>query len=158
MKDKFTPSGIEDRFEEAARTLRRLPNPPGSTPRGYKSGWPDYVQEAKHAYGYNETRIRVVPSAQDIKDMEECLVWLGWLDPADARIVWMRAEGARWRQIGIRAGCVRQTAWRRWVASLVLIAKRLEKQEKSAPSPAPRKKPAAKPVVKPDGDAAATLL
>jgi len=28
-KGKLTPSDLEDMFEDAARTLRRLPNPPG---------------------------------------------------------------------------------------------------------------------------------
>ena len=30
----ITPREIEDRFEEAALTLRRLPSPPGSGARG----------------------------------------------------------------------------------------------------------------------------
>ncbi|MBN9568999.1 MAG: helix-turn-helix domain-containing protein [Alphaproteobacteria bacterium] len=157
MTEAFTPTQIEDRMEEAARTLRRLPNPPGSTPRGHKSGWPEYVQE-RGAYGYNETRIRIVPSARDIKHMEECFEWLSWLEPDDARIVWSRAEGMRWRQIGIRAGCVRQTAWRRWVAALVVISKRLNQKHKTKPAPAARKRAADEPVVKADADAPATLL
>jgi len=52
MKRAITPSDLEDLFEEAAHTLRRLPNPPGSGPKGYGSAWPDYVQDARHAYGY----------------------------------------------------------------------------------------------------------
>ncbi len=31
---QYTVREVEDRFEEAARTLRRLPDPPGSGPRG----------------------------------------------------------------------------------------------------------------------------
>ena len=108
----ITPREIEDRFEEAALTLRRLPNPPGSGPRGYGGSWPEYVQEAKHAYGYGEARMRVVPSAADIQKMEDCIAWLHLLDPEDARIVWLRAEGVRWRQVCYRAGVVRSTACR----------------------------------------------
>lgn len=115
---------VEDRFEDAARTLRRLPNPPGSGPRGYCQSWPDYIQEAKHAYGYHEAQIRVLPSAVDIQDMEECFEWLSWLKPDDARIVWMRAEGARWKQICCRVGVVRSTAHRRWAAALLTVAKK----------------------------------
>lgn len=47
----LTPREIEDRMEEAARTLRRLPNPPGSGPSGYGSSWPDYVRSRFTAYG-----------------------------------------------------------------------------------------------------------
>lgn len=116
-------------MEEAALTLRRIPNPPGSGPRGFSSSWPEYIREAKHAYGYHEARMRVVPSAAQIQRMEECLTWLRLLEPEDARIVWMRAEGQRWRQVCIQAGCVRQTAWRRWVAALQTIAIRVNRQK-----------------------------
>lgn len=114
-------------MEEAALTLRRLPNPRGSGARGYGRSWPEYAREAKHAYGYHEARMRVVPSAAQIQRMDEALVWLRWLSPEDAKIVWMRAEGARWRAVCIEAGVVRQTAWRRWVAALQTIANHLNK-------------------------------
>jgi hypothetical protein len=126
----LTPRDIEDRFEEAAYVLRRLPEK--DRPRGYRSSWPPIVQEAKHAYGYTpEAPMRVIPSAAAITRMEECLDWLLLVDPEDARIVWLRAEGARWRQVCIRAGCVRSTAWRRWAAALLTIAKKLNSAAKS---------------------------
>jgi hypothetical protein len=158
MTGTLSPSDLEDRFEEAARTLRRLPNPPGSTPRGYGSSWPEYAHDPGQSYGYNEARMRVVPSARDIQQMEECFEWLSWLDRDDARIVWMRAEGARWKQIGHRVGLVRQTAWRRWVASLATIAKRLNAKGKAKPKPRPAAKATDERVVKPDGNDAGTLL
>jgi hypothetical protein len=127
---EFTPRVIEDRMELAALTLRRLPNPTGSGPRGFGQSWPEYVNEAKHAYGYHETRVRVIPSAADIKKMEECIDWLRFLHPDDARIVWLRAEGRRWREVCIQAGCVRQTAWRRWVAALQTISNSLNRGRK----------------------------
>ena len=83
------------------------------------------MQDAKHAYGYNDARMRVIPSAADIANMEDCLAWLRLVSPEDAKIVWLRAEGHRWRHVCIHAGCVRQTAWRRWVAALQTIANRL---------------------------------
>jgi hypothetical protein len=122
---------IEDRFEEAARTLRRLPNPPGSGPKGYGNAWPAYVQDARHAYGYHEAQLRVVPSAADIQAMEECIEWLAWLSPDDARIVWMRAEGARWKQVCWRVGVARSTAHRRWAAALLTVAKHLRSRGKT---------------------------
>ena len=45
----LTRHDIEDRFEEATYSLRRLPKK--DHPRGYWSSWPSVVQEAKHAYG-----------------------------------------------------------------------------------------------------------
>ncbi|MDR0809725.1 MAG: DUF6362 family protein [Gemmobacter sp.] len=138
----ITPSEIEDRFEEAALTLKRLPNPPGSGARGYGRSWPDYVHEARHAYGYEEARIRVIPNAREIQRMEETLEWLALIggDSEQAiidnrRIVWMRAEGYRWKQICRAVGCVRSTAWRRWTAALLTIANRLNKQGKNSARP-----------------------
>lgn len=120
---------IEERFEEAAYTLRRLPEGVGA--RGYGSSWPEVVRSAHHAYGYDQARPpRIVPSAQAISRMEECFDWLRLVDPEDARIIWLRAEGVRWRQVCIRSGCVRSTAWRRWVAALQTIANRLSAAEK----------------------------
>ncbi|HHH46061.1 MAG TPA: helix-turn-helix domain-containing protein [Thiotrichales bacterium] len=125
MAKRLTAGEIEERFEEAARTLRRLPDPPGSGPKGYGSSWPEYIRDARHAYGWHDATVKIVPSAAEIARMEECIEWLALVSPEDARIIWMRAEGRRWRQICIRAGVVRQTAWRRWVAALHTIANRL---------------------------------
>ena len=102
--------------------------------------------------------MRVVPSARDIQRMEDCIGWLIWLDPEDARIVWLRAEGVRWRQVCIRAGVVRSTAWRRWAASLLTIAKHLNALEKSGRKAGASKKVTDKHVVKPDESGSGTLL
>lgn len=74
--------------------------------------------------------------------MEEALEWLALIggDSEQAiidnrRIVWMRAEGYRWKQICRAAGCVRSTAWRRWTAALITIANRLNRQRKSRARP-----------------------
>ena len=154
----FTARIIEDRMEEAALTLRRLPNPPGSGPKGFGQSWPEYVHEARHAYGYHETRMRVIPSAAEIQRMEECIDWLRFIGPEEARIVWLRAEGWRWRQVCIQAGCVRQTAWRRWVAALQTIANHLNKQEKTARRAAATKNAADERAAKPRENGSETLL
>ena len=140
MAKHLSVSEVEERFEEAARTLRRLPDPPGSGPKGYGSSWPDYVRDARHAYGYHDTPMRVVPNAGEIARMEECIEWLSMLSPDDAKIVWLRAEGRRWRDVGIKVGVVRQTAWRRWVAALQTLAKRLSVEKKPAPGRKTQKK------------------
>ncbi len=72
-----------------------------------------------------------IPSAAAISRMEECFDWLMLIDPQDARIVWLRADRMRWRQVCIRAGLVRSNAWRHWAAALLTIAKKLNSQTKS---------------------------
>lgn len=125
---------IEDRFEEAAQTLRRMPDAGGA--RGYGSSWPEVVRSAHSAYGYHDLRpLRITPSAAAISRMEETFDWLRLVDPEDARIIWLRAEGVRWRQVCSRAGCVRSTAWRRWVAALQTVANRLNANRQPAGRP-----------------------
>ncbi len=72
-----------------------------------------------------------IPSAAAISRMEECFDWLMLIDTQDARIVWLRADRMRWRQVCIRAGLVRSNAWRHWAAALLTIAKKLNSQTKS---------------------------
>lgn len=130
----ITPREIEDRLEEAALTLRRLPAPQGSGPKGYGNSWPEFVRDARHAYGYHEARMRVIPNAGEIARMEETIGWLLLIsDPDDRRIVWMRAEGWRWKPICWRFGVARATAWRRWTAALLTIRKSLLYIDNSGP-------------------------
>jgi hypothetical protein len=127
----FTPVQIEDRFEEAAITLRRLPNPPGSGPKGFGNSWPEYVRDPRHAYGYHDATMKVRPNAQEIARMEQAIDWLRLLsDPIDRHIVWMRADGHRWRAVCGRVGVSRATAHRRWCAAMLTIANLLNKHGK----------------------------
>ena len=153
----LTPREIEDRLEEAAFTLRRLPEK--DRPRGYAASWPPVVRDAAEVHASAaEVPMRVIPSAAAITRMEECFDWLLMLDPEDARIVWLRAEGVRWRQVCTRAGVVRSTAWRRWAASLLTIANRLIAQDKLARKSRPAKSPSAKTVARADESGPGTLL
>ncbi len=51
QKGGFTASEIAERMESAALTLRRLPNPPGSGPKGYGRSWPEYAQDPRDVCG-----------------------------------------------------------------------------------------------------------
>lgn len=118
---RLSPTEVEERFEDAARTLRRLP---AVRVRGYASAWPPIVRSAAEAYGWEPASApRLSPSPQAISLMEETFTWLSWLkEPDDARIVWLRAEGVRWKPICWRIGLSRATAWRRWAAAMITIA------------------------------------
>jgi len=122
----LSPLEIERRFEDAAATLKRLPGP--RVP-GYFSTWPEIVRRMADADALasnkDECAIRITPSPRAISEMEECFEWLAWLDPVDARIVWLRACGTPWRQVCARLTMHRQTAWRRWAAALITISQRL---------------------------------
>jgi hypothetical protein len=133
---KITPSEVEDRFEEAARTLRRLP---GVRVPGYFNAWPQIVRNVHEAFGWEPARSpRIPPTPDAISRMEECLTWLAFLEPDDARIVWLRAEGVRWKPICWRLGISRATAWRRWAAALITVSRRVG-QPTLKPNAAPKR-------------------
>jgi len=125
---RWTPTMVEERFEEAAFTLRRLPE---SRVPGYFNTWPPIIRSVYEAFGWERARMpRIAPSPQAISNMEETFTWLAWLEPDDARIVWLRAEGVPWKPICWRIGISRQTAWRRWAAALITVSNRLSTVQK----------------------------
>ncbi len=121
----WTPKMVEARVEEAADTLRRLPEERMRTAR---SAWPPVIRDFWEMYGVEPARLRLgPPSAAAIDRMDQALEWLRWLEADDARIVWLRACDVRWKAICWRLGADRPSLWRRWVAALALIAARLNR-------------------------------
>ncbi|KZL09030.1 DUF6362 family protein [Pseudovibrio sp. Ad26] len=124
----LTTTQIVDRLELAASTLRRLPNPPRSTPRRDGNTWPQVIHDVHEAYGYNKPQLRAVPSARDIAFMEETINWLRHVPRTDDRkILWMRAEGYRWRPICIQVGLTRSTAHHRAMAAVLAIQRAINR-------------------------------
>ncbi|MDX2073805.1 MAG: DUF6362 family protein [Alphaproteobacteria bacterium] len=121
---KWTVTEIADRFEEAARTLRRLP--PVKV-RGYFNTWPPVIRTAQELLDAEPVPLQLgPPTAGAIARMEETLEWIFLLDDEDERrLVWLRAEGVRWRKICARIGCKRTKAWQLWSMALLKIATRL---------------------------------
>ena len=114
---RWTPPLVEERLAEAADTLRRLPD---TRVQGHASTWPLYVQEA---LGTEEVTLRrPPPSAAAITRMDEALPWLRHLDPDDAKIVWLRADGDPWKVICWKVGMTRSAAHRHWLFALCVIA------------------------------------
>ncbi|MEO5330365.1 MAG: DUF6362 family protein, partial [Magnetococcus sp. THC-1_WYH] len=57
--------------------------------------------------------------------MDECMLWLRWLEKDQVQLVWARAERLPWKVILERMGVSRATAWRLWSSSLSELAVRL---------------------------------
>lgn len=128
---EWTRNQVEERLYEAADVMKRLPPVKA---QGYYNLWPSIVREFADLVGQEPPRLRRPPPAPAaISRMEETLGWLVWLEPDEARLVWMRAERARWRTICQRFGIARATAHRRWEYALSVIVWRLDKR------PLPRK-------------------
>ena len=114
---RWTPSLVEERLAEAAETLRRLPE---AKVQGHASTWPPYIQECCSAE--DVILRRPPPSAAAITRMDEALPWLRLLDPTDARIVWLRANGEPWKVVCWKAGLARAAANQHWLFALCVIA------------------------------------
>jgi hypothetical protein len=120
----WTPSLIEERFIEAAAVMKRLPE---VRVPGYFNTWPKMVVEFADRVGQEAPRLRLPPPAPDaISRMEETLSWLAWLDPVDAKIVWLRATGERWKAVCWKVGLVRSAAHQHWLYALCVILLRLK--------------------------------
>ena len=119
----WTPSQVEDRLEEAADVLKRLPE---QKVQGYFNVWPDMVQSFADKVGQMPVPMRrPPPSAASISRMDETMVWLKHLAVEDARLVWMRAERKHWKEICWGFGISRSTAIRQHKFAISVIALRL---------------------------------
>jgi len=54
--------------------------------------------------------------------MEIALNWAAWLEPVDAKIVWLRAGGTRWKEICWEIGLARVAAHEHWPYALCISA------------------------------------
>jgi len=120
---RWTQPMVEERLAEAADVMRRLPDVRAP---GYFNTWPKILPEFSDLVGQEPPRLkRLLPSSDAITRMDETLGWLRWLEGDDAKLVWARAEGARWKAICWRFGIALATAKRRQQYALSLIAWKL---------------------------------
>jgi hypothetical protein len=127
----WTPKMVAVYLEEAADTLRRLPN---RRVGGYVSAWPEIVRDYWEAFGWHDAEVRPIPpSPKAIDQMDETLRWLWWLERDEARLVWDRSTGKPWKVIAYDYGIDRTTAWRRWTYGLITIAARLNAGDVATP-------------------------
>lgn len=124
--DEWTAALAEARLIEAADVMRRLPP---VRVQGYFSTWPAFVHDFADRVGQAPRSMRRPPPNPDaITRAETTLLWLRWLEVEDARLVWMRAGRARWREICQRFALSRATANRRYDYALTVIVWRLERR------------------------------
>ena len=119
---EWTTAQVQDRLESAADVVRQLP---GVMPRGYFTAWPEYFHTFADQVGQEPRMRRPRPSPRAITEAEEAMLWLRWLEVEDARLVWARVSGARWKDLCWRFGISRATANRRWQYGIAVIVWRL---------------------------------
>jgi len=106
-------------FHEAALTSHRLPP---ARVMGYFNSWPPIKRESWEVLAAAEPLQRPIPpSPEQVDRMLEAMHCIQCLEVEQRHLVWMRAEGYRWRDIASRFGCNRTTAWRRWQSALQTV-------------------------------------
>nr|CRH06057.1 conserved protein of unknown function [Candidatus Magnetococcus massalia] len=127
-KDKWDAPAVAKRLEEAARTLKRLPET--ACPQGHSSSWPPFLREYWEAYGMHNAEVRLgQPSPKAIDRMDEALNWLRWLNADQSRLVWLRAEKVRWKLIMAQLGVCRETARQRYLIAMATLSAKLNQQK-----------------------------
>lgn len=123
MKNWTMPE-VATRFEQAMKTLRRLPS---VKVQGYFNVWPAIVRTTAEQLGMEVDPLRMgPPSAEAIDEMEETIQWIFLLDnEEERRLIWLRAARVPWRPICWRLGCGRTTAYHMWKVALLKIVTRL---------------------------------
>tara|TARA_R110000787_G_scaffold89802_6_gene189981 strand:- start:2077 stop:2559 length:483 start_codon:yes stop_codon:yes gene_type:complete len=137
----FTLDEFSDILIEAACTIHRLPR---AGPRGYASGWPDWVRDAQLAYGYNAETVSLgPPSSKEIDRLDKVLNAIWASDPVDAKLCmvvafsaqnngWPRSRGPQWKRtargMGIHSDTLRTrhkaATERLWRAGIALRQKK----------------------------------
>ena len=119
---EWTANCVAEHFEEAFRTLRKLP--PVKV-QGYFNVWPEVVRTRREIAAMEPQPMRVRPSAESVTRLEQTFDWMLWIEEAERKLVWSRAARVPWKHISGEMGCDRTTAWRRWQLALTKIAARL---------------------------------
>lgn len=123
MADRiWTADDVADHFEEAFRTLRKLPPVKA---RGYFNAWPAVLRSSREIAAMQPEPMRVWPSTEAITRLEQTFDWVLWIEEEERKLVWARAARVPWKQISAEHACDRSTAWRRWQIALTKIAARL---------------------------------
>lgn len=122
VEAEWTGEAVADHFEEAVRTLRKLP-PVRVT--GYFNAWPEVLRSAKEIAAMEPQPMRVWPSTGAVTRLEQTFDWMLWITVEERKLIWLRAARVPWKAITFELGCDRTTAWRRWTLALTKIAARL---------------------------------
>lgn len=88
---EWSSKAVEFRILEAAETDLAMPKPRG--PKMFGSAMPEPVQEPQESYGYQQTRVRRVPSPGSLDRYSATLTWVNDFiaAPADRRFLWFWA-------------------------------------------------------------------
>lgn len=118
-----TPIEVLEQVSRATETIRQLP------PVAIKNrfcAWPDVIQTFGDMIGAEVSRMRykplLRPTAKQLAEMDEVIIWLTWLPAEISRAIWARAEGYSWRKIAAMIGISDKTCRAYAMAGVITIS------------------------------------
>ena len=111
-------------FEEAIRTLRKLPS---EKVQGYFSSWPKIIYTEIEILRMDQTPKKWPATPESIARMEKTCNWIHLLkDIDDRKIIWLRANRTPWKLVCGEFGISRATADRKWRNAIKKITRQLK--------------------------------
>lgn len=125
----MTPTEVANVIEQAVVTIRSLP--PVKLKQTFCI-WPDYKLSFFDLIGndeaYKTVRPKIKPNARQLKELDDVITWLSWLDKDVAKVIWARAEGLSWRKIAPMIGVSDKTCRVTAMAGILTIADKINRK------------------------------
>ena len=123
QNNQWTEEMVIKAFEEAVRTIQRLPN---VKLRGYASIWPDVIYSTLEVLRMDVKPTKWPATPEQISSMERTCDWINFLDDIDdKRLVWLRAKRIPWKPICCQLGISRITGNRKYKNAIRKITQKL---------------------------------
>ena len=119
----WTKDSVKQRFDEAAQTLRRLPN---EIKLGHHtSRWPNIIYDKSEIIRQEKLELKLCAAPDAVDRLDETLAWGYWLSYIEIKIIWAKAERKTWKEICRECGVPKTTGYRYWNQGIIKISNRL---------------------------------
>lgn len=123
QKEIWTEEMVAQAFEEAVRTLKKLP---AVKLYDYFSTWPEVIYTEREIAMMDQKSKKWPASPEAISRLERTCNWIHFLDEVDERkIIWLRAKKTPWKLICFEFGISRATANRKWQNAIRRITQKI---------------------------------
>ncbi len=119
----WTEEMVANAFEEAIRTLKKLPP---TKLYNYFSSWPVVIYTEIEIIRMDQKPKKWPATPEAISRMEKTCAWINFLEEVeDRKLIWLRAKRMPWKLICNEFGISRATANRKWKNAIRTITQKL---------------------------------
>jgi hypothetical protein len=119
----WTEAEVIKAFEEAIRTLKKLPS---EKLHDYFTIWPEVIYTPIEIIRMSQKPKKWSATPEAISRMEKVCKWIHFLESVEERkIIWLRATRISWRFICYEFGISRATGHRKWKKAILTITQKL---------------------------------